>query len=94
MGKRAPVRVVWSKRERDFMMHFDKSGADGHMMNSFLGGGIRAVLHIDFGEGVAMGSRRQTEKFREELRKRGLDPDTFQISVKRLKPEAEEAGES
>lgn len=74
MTKRAELRAVWSKRERDFMFHHDKQRADGHFLHSFMRAGRMAVTP---------GASESTDAFRAELERRGFDPDTFQISVRR-----------
>ena len=74
MSKRAELRVLWSKREGDFMFHHDRSRADGHFLHSFMRAGRMGVLP---------GGSESTAAFRAELEKRGFDPNTFQISVRR-----------
>lgn len=75
MTKRAELRAVWSKRERDFMFHFDRQPADGHFLHSFMRAGQMDVTDASSGEAMAA--------FRAALERRGFDPDTFRISVRR-----------
>jgi hypothetical protein len=75
MSKRAELRVVWSKRESNFLIHHDRHTADGHFMYSFLRAGVTDVIGDPFDVTMAA--------FRAELEKRGFDPNTFQISVRR-----------
>lgn len=71
MGKkraRPALRVVWSKRENDIVVHFDKRPSDGCWFLDLIG--------VAFQPG--------REDFKKALRERGFDPETFRCSVQRL----------
>ena len=89
MGKRAPLRMTWSKREQDFVLHYDKSSADGSLIHNLFTMGAPAAMK-EPGETYPrlLGCQEINRRLRETLRNRGFDPDTFQISVKRLKSES------
>lgn len=84
MSKRAELRMTWSKREHDYVYRWDRSSHDG------------AMLHCIFDLGAAFFVRRDGERrdrlpsigetvarLRAELDRRGFDPDTLTISVRR-----------
>jgi len=79
MSKRAELRVVWSKQSSDFKIHHDRQVADGHFMYSFLCAGAEGVTRSSDSVEKVMST------FRKELERRGFDPNTFQISVRRKK---------
>lgn len=87
MTKRAPLRMQWSKREQDYESHWDRSRSDGHLLYGLFLYGVgwptREEEHVS--NGVDLRSyEQQRDAFRAELRRRGFDPDTFTISVKRI----------
>jgi len=85
MSKRAELRMVWSKREQDYVYHFDRAPQDGHMMHNLLTFGAGFVVAKD-GETARRGDITGPEmvrRLRAELERRGYDPDTLTISVRR-----------
>lgn len=107
MAKKAPLQMTWSKKEQDWLFHHDRRKSDGGMLYGFMRGGMRAVaeLHPDwpipFEKRIRIGLGKEPEPyisddlvfrlFRDELQRRGFDPDTFKITCQRLpEPTAEE----
>lgn len=90
MAKQAPLRIVWSKRENDFVVHYDRSPSDGSWFFYLLDFGMRELVKDDRAEHpVYFSAREKNQRFREALRNRGFDPDTFRVQVKRLKPKCD-----
>ena len=88
MGKRAPLRMQWSKREQDYEQHWDRSKQDGHFLFGLFLHGVGWLTKDDEHcyNGVDLRSYSQKrDAFRAELRRRRFDPDTFTICVKRIK---------
>ncbi len=73
----------WSKRERDLVTSWDRNAMDGHFLNALLNLGADRLMRED-GDGVGLQPIGQSvARLRAELERRGFDPDTFTISVRR-----------
>jgi len=72
MSKRAELRMVWSKR-------------DGHMLHNLLtyGAGFVVADRDELARRGAITGTEMIRRLREELERRGYDPDTLTISVRR-----------
>lgn len=64
------LKVNWSKKENDFMIHYPRS-CDGNLIQDFL-----------FGKRYAFNGIKEKD-IREELEKRGYDLTTLKFSIKR-----------
>jgi hypothetical protein len=89
MAKRAELRAVYSKRDRDIVYHFDKRPQDGHFIASLLTEGARATVMEpeEHQRGVYLSWSETLRRLRATLEVRGYDPDTLTISVRRKKAE-------
>lgn len=100
MPKKAPLQMTWTHKEQDWIFHHDRRPQDGGMLYGFMRAGRRAVaeLHPEwpYTREQMMKFRLRNEEpwvsdseldrlFRDELRRRGFDPDTFKITCKRPK---------
>jgi hypothetical protein len=81
LGKRAELRMVWSRREGDFVFHYDRSPQDGWLLHNLLTHGAMWVTRREGETGSADGE--MVERLRAELERRGYDPNTLTISVRR-----------
>lgn len=82
MGKRAPLRMQWSKRERDYEYVWDRHAADGHWLAYLVNYGARAAVKQD-DDPALLSAPEVVRRLRAELDARGFDPDTLVIRVMR-----------
>ena len=90
MAKRAELRAVYSKRERDIVYHWDKRPQDGRLIASLLTEGARATVlePEEHQRGVYLSWNETLRRLRATLEARGYDPDTLTISVRRRRATA------
>jgi hypothetical protein len=82
--KHKKLRYVWSKRERDFMIHYPTRSWDGGLLHSFFSCDATDYLNEN---GQKYIKNLIGKHFLEELDKRGFDLTTlkFEISLKETK---------
>lgn len=87
------LKVNWSKREKDLMIHYPKS-CDGHLMHCFLSRPIYWLLYsepnTESGESLVTkvpghGNLISARSIKDELEARGYDLSTLKISIKKKK---------
>jgi len=102
MTKKAPLQMTWSKKEQDWLFHHDRQKSDGGMLYGFMRVGMKAVAELHPEWPISQEKRTKImfgqepepyisddlifRLFREELQRRGFDPDTFKITCQRPKP--------
>ena len=79
-SRRPDLRCVWSKRERDFVYHYDRK-PNSHWLHCLLHGAMHQGIPPE--ERASLFGSTNVAMFRRELERRGYDPDTFTISVRR-----------
>jgi hypothetical protein len=90
MAKRAELRAVYSKRERDMVYHWDRRSQDGCFLSTLLTEGARSSVLTpeELSRGVYLSWDETLRRLRATLEARGYDPDTLTISVRRKRPTA------
>lgn len=92
-SKDKELKVNWSKREKDLMIHYPSS-PDGHLMHCFLTRNIYWLLYSDAdkenGEELVArvpgyGNLLKTRSMKDELEARGYDITTLKFSIKKKK---------
>ena len=87
MRRFAGLCVRWDKKQNDWLVSWDKRKPDGGMILRALDA-VRcsiAELHPDAQQTVHPLDKDMDKLFREELIRRGFDPESLRITIRRMK---------